>query len=250
MKDTTDRPVWFPEPSLSDESWGRRDESVTSWVGRATLPRAQATRRFLNDNLAMLPDEQQAALYRALHNRWPSAFFELIVARTLQVLGASVELEPGGAQDIRIDYVARFPQSTVSVEAVAPTFNVAVGEQVKQRNPLLDIIEVLAPPDLWILVESLPGLGPNDSKKRFRNVIKRLFADVAEADISSPSEFVEELPQGTLRLRVMPKGPSASTGRSIGSEPLVATFDDTEQRVRRAVGHKVALVLRHGRMEL
>jgi len=192
----------------------------------------------LNENLAVLPNEQQAALYRALHDRWPSAFFELIVARTLQVLGASIEVEPGGAQDIRIDFVARFPESTVSVEAVAPAFNVAIGEQVKQRNPLLDIIEASAPPDLWILVESLPELGPNDSKKQFRNTIKRLLADAAEADISSPTEFVEELPQGTLRLKAIPKSSNAPTGRSIGVEPALSAFDDTEQRVRRAVVHK------------
>jgi hypothetical protein len=238
VKDAKDRPVWFSEPSQVDDSWGRRGESVTSWVERATLPRAQAIRRFLNENLAVLPTEQQAVLYRALHDRWESAFFELIVARTLQVLGARVEVEPGGAQDIRIDFVARFPDSTASIEAVAPAFNVEIGEQVEQRNPLLEIIESSAPPDLWILVESLPELGPNDSKKRFRNTIKRLLADEADTEISSPTEFVEELPQGTLRLKVIPKSPKASTGRSIGSEPALTTFDDTEQRVRRAVGRK------------
>jgi hypothetical protein len=238
VKDAKDRPVWFSEPSQADDSWGRRGESLTSWVERATLSRARATRRFLNENLSMLPKEHQAALYRALHDRWPSAFFELIVARTLQVLGASIEIEPGGAEDIRIDFVASFPDSTVSVEAVAPAFNLEIGEQVKQRNPLLDIIESSAPPHLWVLVESLPELGPSDSKKRFKNMIKRLLADAAKADISSPTEFVEELPQGTLRLKVIPKSPNASTARSIGSEPALTTLDDTEQRVRRAVGRK------------
>jgi hypothetical protein len=183
MKDAKVRPVWFSEPSQADDSWGRRGESMTSWVERSTLPRARATRRFLNENLSVLPTEHQAALYQALHDRWPSALFELIVARTLQVLGASIEVEPGGAQDIRIDFVATFPESTVSVEAVAPAFNVEIGEQVKQRNPLLDIIESSAPPDFWVLVESLPELGPNDSKKQFRNTINRLLADAAEADI-------------------------------------------------------------------
>jgi hypothetical protein len=211
---------------------------MTSWIERSTLPRARATRRFLNENLSVLPTEHQAALYQALHDRWPSAFFELIVARTLQVLGASIEIEPGGAQDIRIDFVARFPESTVSVEAVAPAFNVEIGEQVKQRNPLLDIVESAAPPDLWVLIESLPELGPNDSKKRFRNTIKRLLADAAESGISSPTEFAEELPQGMVRLKVMPKSPNASIGRSIGMEPALTAFDDTEQRVRRAVDRK------------
>jgi hypothetical protein len=238
VKDAKDRPVWFSEPSQADDSWGRRGESVTSWVERATLPRAQATRRFLNENLSALPKEHQAALHKALHDRWPSAFFELIVAGTLQVLGASIEVEPGGAEDIRIDFVASFPDSTVSVEAVAPAFNLEVGEQVKHRNPLLDIVESLAPPDLWVLVEALPELGPSDSKRRFKNAVERLLADATEANLTSPTEFVEELPQGTLRIKVTPKSANVSTDRSIGIEPALTAFDDTENRVRRAVDRK------------
>jgi hypothetical protein len=72
-----------------------------------------------------------------------------------------------------------------------------IGEQIKQRVSLLAIVESSAPPNLWVSVDSLPELGPSDSKKRFENTIERLLTDVAEADISSPTEFVEELPQGT-----------------------------------------------------
>ena len=86
MNDGQDRPGWFPEPPQADDSWGRRGEALTSWAERSTLPRAMAIRRFLNESLSALPNEHQADLYKALHNRWPSAFFELIVARTLQVL--------------------------------------------------------------------------------------------------------------------------------------------------------------------
>lgn len=238
MNDAQNSPVWFPEPSQADDTWGRRGESTTSWTERSTLPRARATRRFLNENLAALPDEHQAALRKALRDRWPSAFFELIAARTLQVLGASIEVEPGGAEDIRIDFVASFPDSTVGVEAVAPAFNVEVGVQVKQRNPLLDTVESLAPLGLWVLVESLPELGLSDSKKPFRKAVERILADAVGADISSPTEFIEELPQGMLRIRVIPKSPNAPTGRSLGIEPALTAFDDTEQRVRRAVDRK------------
>lgn len=238
MNDAQDRAVWFPEPSQADDTWGRRGESTTSWTERSTLPRARATRRFLNENLSALPGEHQAALHKALHDRWPSAFFELIAARTLQVLGASIEVEPGGAEDIRIDFVASFPDSTVGVEAVAPAFNLEVGEQVKQRNPLLDIVESLAPPGLWVLVEALPELGPSDSKRRFKKAVERLLADATGANVSSPTEFVEELPQGMLRIKVTPKSPNMSTGRSIGIEPAFTAFNDTEQRVRRAINHK------------
>ena len=238
MKDAKDRPVWFSEPSQADDSRGPRGEPFTAWVGRSTLPRARAARRFLNKNLHALPDEHQPALYRALHDRWSSAFFELVAARTLQVLGAKIEVEPGGAEDIRIDFAASFPDSIVSVEAMAPAFNVEVGKQVKQRNPLLDIVESLAPSDLWVLVESLPELGPSDSKKPFKRAVEKLFGDAVGDEVFVPTELIEELPQGTLRIKVIPKSPKASTGRSLGIEPLLTAFDDTEQRVRRAVDRK------------
>jgi hypothetical protein len=35
-------------------------------------PRARETRRFLNENLAKVPQDHQLVLYRALHERWHS----------------------------------------------------------------------------------------------------------------------------------------------------------------------------------
>jgi len=84
----------------------------------------------------------------------------------------------------------------------------------------------------------LPELEPSDSKKRFKYTTERLLADATEVGISSPTQFAEELPQGMLRLKVIPKGSNASIGKSIGIEPALTTFDDTEQRVRRAVDRK------------
>ena len=84
----------------------------------------------------------------------------------------------------------------------------------------------------------MPDLGPSDSKKPFKSAVMRLLADAAGADISSPAKFVEELPEGTLRIKVIPKGPKASTDRSLGIEPPLTAFDNTEQRVRRAVDRK------------
>src|SRR5829696_9698939 len=120
--------VWFPEPSRTDDTYADRGEPTTDWLRRSTVTRARGARRFLNENLSKIPSDHQQILYCALHERWGSAFFELIVARTLQVLGAELEIEPGGKEDIRIDFVAHFPDSTVSVEAVAPMFNADVAE--------------------------------------------------------------------------------------------------------------------------
>lgn len=229
--------VWFPEPSRADDAAGYRGEHTTDWLRRSTHPRAEAARRFLNENLSALPQEHRGALYRMLHERWHSAFFELIVGRTLQALGATIEVEPGGASDTRVDFVARFPDTTVAVEAVSPVFGSEVGETAKRRNPLLDIVESESPPRVWVMVSSLPDLGPQDSKKRFRSTLRRLLAEAGDVT-SSPVEVAEELPEGTLRLRLVKKGVGVSPGRSVGIEPALTTWDDTERRVRRAIARK------------
>jgi hypothetical protein len=167
-----------------------------------------------------------------LHERWHSAFFELIVGRTLQVLGATIEVEPGGASDTRVDFVARFPDSTVAVEAVSPVFGSQVGETAKRRNPLLDIVESESPPDMWVMVSSLPDLGPQDSKKRFRSTVRKLLAEAGDVT-SSPVDVAEELPESTLRLKLVKKGAGVPPGRSVGIEPALTIWDDTERRIRR-----------------
>jgi hypothetical protein len=165
---------WFPAPAYTDDTYARRGEPTTLWLQRSTVARAVTCRRFLNENLSVLPRAHQSVLYQALHNRWHSAFFELIVARTLQVLGADIEVEPDSEAGTRIDFLARFPDRTVSVEAVAPVINAAAGEEAKRRKPLLDVIDSLAPPGWTILVMELPDLGPSDSKKRFKELVKDL----------------------------------------------------------------------------
>jgi len=229
--------VWFPEPSCADYAAAYRGEPTTDWLKRSTHLRAEAARRFLNENLSALPQEHRATLYRMLHERWHSAFFELIVGRTLQVLGATIEVEPGGASDTRVDFVARFPDAIVAAEAVSPIFGPEVGETAKRRNALLDIVESESPPDVWVMVSSLPDLGPQDSKKRFRSTVRRLLAE-AEDVTTAPVDVTEELSEGMIHLTLVKKGAGATAGRSVGIEPALTTWDDTEQRVRRAIARK------------
>jgi hypothetical protein len=94
---------WFPEPARADDTYLRRGEPITSWLKRSTIPGAKECRHFLNENLSSLPSGHQRVLYQALHNRWHSAFFEVIVARTLQVLSAEIEIEPGSETGTRMD---------------------------------------------------------------------------------------------------------------------------------------------------
>jgi hypothetical protein len=231
--------AWFPEPSRTDNTYANRGEPTTDWLRRSTVPRARGARRFLNENHSKIPSDHQHILYCALHERWGSAYFELIVARTLQVLGAEIEIEPGGKEDIRIDFVAHFPESTVSVEAVAPKFNADTVETAKRRASLLDMIEALVPPGWRIIVEELPDLGPSDSKRSFRRAVERLLDTVAPEVGSKPKTLIAEVPGGEVRLRLLPqRDPQAPGSRAVVAEPALTAFDNSEQRIRRAIKQK------------
>jgi hypothetical protein len=232
-------PVWFPEPSWIDDTYAWRGEATTDWLRRSTVPRARECRRFLNENFSKLPGEYQAVLHHVLHIRWPSAFFELIVARTLQVLGADIEVEPASEAGTRIDFLAHFSDSTVSVEAVAPVFDADAGETAKRQSALLDIIESLAPPSWRIMVVELPDLGPSDSRRQFKKTIKELLDTVPPEVGAEPMDLLSELPSGEMHLRVLPeRGPGDVGGPVVVAHPALAVLDNSEEKIRKAVKRK------------
>lgn len=94
MVDANETDVWFSEPVEVDNTFARHGEGTYSWLNRSTTERAKACRQFLNENIAKLPEDWQPKLYKDLRDKdWFDTFFELIVARTLQLLGASIKVE-------------------------------------------------------------------------------------------------------------------------------------------------------------
>lgn len=224
---------WFLEPRVRDDSWGHRGEPPFSWLTRSTLPRASAAREFLNRNLAQLPEQSQPQVFAALRNRWQSAFFELIVARTLQLLGASITVEPPSAKGTRIDFVARFPDGILNVEAVSPLVDGAAGKTVQERSPLLDIIERLVPNGWGVGVVELPTIGPNESKRIFREAVEQLFDSVPPQ--REVVDLIKEVPQGRLHIRLWTDPPG---GSQIVFEPPITSWNNTEERIRLAIKRK------------
>jgi hypothetical protein len=228
-----DSVAWFPEPSRADDTYAKRGELVTDWLKRSTLPRAREVRRFLNENLAKVPHDHQLVLYQALHERWHSAFSELIMARTLQLLGGDIEAEPESEAGTRIDFRACFAEGEVGVEVVSPIFDPDASEVMKRRRPLLEIIESLAPPGWRIMVDFLPDLGPSDSKRGFKAALERLL-DTEPPEPALGFKRVEtQLPEGKLRLGILPKRTSGVEGRVIMSEPVVAAWNTSEEKICR-----------------
>jgi hypothetical protein len=126
---------WIPEPSQPDPTWARPRESAFEWALRSTRPRAVELRRYLNENLAALPDGSQAVVLRALRDRWSSGYFELVVARTLQLAGATISIEEEVETDgRRLDFHAGFIDGARRVETVSPIVDGWAGDIVKLQR--------------------------------------------------------------------------------------------------------------------
>lgn len=100
-----------------------------------------------------------------------NSFFELVVGRTLQELGASITIEEPNKEGRRPDFKADFEDGSVIVEAISPVFNATVGEKMKCQRPLLEIVEAMVPEGWRCGVWDLPDIGLQDSKKEFKNAL-------------------------------------------------------------------------------
>ena len=226
---------WLPEPSSEDTSYPGRGEHALDWLARSTVHRAKECRRFLNENLSKLPPNAQLVLQHALRERWHSAFFELIVARCLQELGAMVTIERITTEGTRPDFLAQFPDGPVVVEAVAPVFNAETSEEAKWRVPLLNVIENYAPYGWYVGVWELPRIGPRNSQRLFKSKVASMLAIGPPHEGEIERELMEELPEGIIHLYLWPAPPGKHPLRT---EPPLSVIDNSETRIRYAVKQK------------
>lgn len=231
--------VWFPEPLTVDDSFARNDESWFDWLSRCTSLKGRESRRFLNHNINALPADWQPKLFEHMRTReWHSVFFEMAVARTLQILGASIAVEvPVTNTNRQPDFTAAFPDVTITVEATVPELNRLVGKQMSANEDLVQVIESLTPDDWSVEVWRLPKLGPNDSKHKFKETIRKIFSELPSAASCNESLRIEDdsLFNGELALTLRPgrTGERAAPVRGVAAGP-----DDAEQRIVAAVANK------------
>ncbi|MHB8646824.1 MAG: hypothetical protein ACYDAR_13620, partial [Thermomicrobiales bacterium] len=115
MIETNERTPCFPEPQAPKRRGPKRSSTPPDWLRTRDDAFARAMRRYLNENIAQLPEAFQEKVCDDLKKRWDSAYFELIVARTLQLLGGTIEGEPKSEAGTRIDYHAEFSDGVISV---------------------------------------------------------------------------------------------------------------------------------------
>lgn len=228
--------LWFPEPVDEDPAWSNRRETTIGWLRRCTNERATSCRRFLNYSLSFFTPDEQELIAHALELRWESAFFELVVARVLQLLGATIDFEVADELGRRPDFTARFGDSSIVVEAAAPVVNGDVGRQMKDRIPLLEIIEDNLP-DGWLAgVSQVPSLGPSDSKKRFKSELSRLLNVDPPASEDDKKELFSDTDDGPIEITLI-----AASRYDIDRllwEPGSGYVDDTRSRIKHTLDRK------------
>jgi hypothetical protein len=234
--------AWFPRPEKPDPTFAQMDEATVSWLRRSTLPLAKDCRDFLNRNLNALPESCKKGLFEHLSHKqhYRDGFFELIVARSLQELGADIECEPENPLDgSRVDFVARFPDTTVYVEAVSPVLDKELLAISERETPIAKLVEDNVPRGWAADIRSLPKIRPDESRRQIRAFLRR------EMDLSPPTNDDEEIEirglfdQGELRVILFPQsryGLSAGTKIAIGN--AIAYFPNDTSALRGAVKRK------------
>ena len=234
---------WFPEPGTRDDTYARTDEETLSWLKRSTLPLAVDYRDFLNRNLSMLPKNCQEDIYNHLRNErhFQDGLFELIVGRTLQEMGASIDCEPEGLPSgKRPDFVATFPDGTVYVEAVRPVMDRELGAEVESEAPAARLVETHVPPGWAADIRSLPHLGPNESRRHIKAFLQREMKSVpAPTHDDEEVEIRENFEQGELRVILFPQSRHGlSKDTKIALPNAIGYFPNDEPVLRGAVKRK------------
>lgn len=231
--------IWFPELGIFDNTAAAQGESEWSWLNRSTTPSAQAARRFLNDNLAalqMTPDEERNLVSR-LKAHWRSAYFELIVGRTMQALGGTLRFEVPTANGRRPDFLVSFPDGTVTVECISPEYDEDATQQAKHWSRLVDAMEPFVPEGWSVWVKRLPyDIKPSDKIRRFKQVIKDLLATVPPPGVDhEPYEIRGTFDDEPVILYLLPR---EGGDRPIRGGPAVGQWDRTRERICAAVEGK------------
>ncbi len=173
-------------------------------------------------------------MHKALHTRWESALFELIVASVLRALGADVTVEATSTTEgRRPDFCANFSDGSVLVEAVSPVFDAPVKRQRKDQIALLDFLESNVPREWSVGVLQLPDIGPSDSLREFKAAARDML--LVLQDLSGGSERVlrREISSGIIELAVLPKCEDG-----LLCEPGAGLADESQDRIRKAVRKK------------
>jgi hypothetical protein len=244
---------WLPEPAIEDESV-KNHESYMDWLRRNTSNRAKKSRAFLNYHIEELPREwidpinPKEGLKHDLEHRWASAFFELVCARVLQKLGASIEVEiekktkDGTTKRSKPDFTATFPDYQVIVEAASTILDPNSRNTSKDQCDLIEILKAQIPTSWSFFAWSLPQIGQRDSKSEFKKAVAGIVTELPESADNTIFYVEKVICSGTIYLEMIPK----VTDASWLAGPPNDSVDNIQKNIEKAVHRKRKQVRQSG----
>lgn len=226
--------IYFPEPTSPDESWPGWDETAVEWFRRSTQPRAQAVREFLNRSLEHFPPKHAISLAKRLNRNWQSFFFEIVVGRYLQVLGAEVLPEPLGSNGTHVDYRATFPDGiVVSVECVSKRFNLEAQKTIQRHDKMARMLDDVGPTNWAIELHKLPKADSPVEFQPYVEAAREWYATLPKPVVGGPRPtFGFEAGSDRMELEAIPF-PKGTKPNHLG--PAVAWRDDSIERLKDAL---------------
>jgi hypothetical protein len=201
---------------------------------RSTQPSARAVREFLNVNLGYFSPKRAKSLAKRLNQDWQSFFFEIVVGRYLQVLGAEVEPEPLGSNGTRVDFRATFPDGiVVSVECVSKRFNQKAQQTIERHGKMAQMLDDVGPPNWIIKFQRLPDANSPDEFQPYLAEARQFYSTLPEAVADGGHvEFAWEGGKGRMELEAIPF-PKGTLPNHLG--PIVTYMDDSILRLKSAL---------------
>ena len=226
--------VYFPEPTTPDESWPGWDETAVEWFTRSTQPRARAVREFLNRSLGCFPQKHARSLAKRLNQDWQSFFFEIVVGRYLQVLGAEVQPEPAGSNGTQVDFHAVFPDGVaVSIECVSKRFNQEAQKTIQRNGKMARMLDDVGPTNWAIEFHKLPDANSPAEFEPYVHAARDWYATLPEPIEGWPRPaFAFEADHGRMELEAL-SFPRGTKPNHMG--PAVAFYDDSIERLKGAL---------------
>jgi hypothetical protein len=210
------------------------NETATQWLSRSTEPSAKAIRDFLNRNLASFTYDHARGLVKKLtRGDWRSFFFEIVVGRYLQILGAQITPEPVGSNGTRVDFRATFPDGTVSVECVSKRYNIAAQDTISLHEKMARMLDSVGPTNWAIEFRRLPDANSPEQFQPYVDQAQEFYASLPQpAEDQAHVEFRCDGAAGPMELEAIPF-PRGTKANHIG--PVVSFFDNSILRLQSAL---------------
>lgn len=174
------------------------------------------------------------SLAKKLYVDFQSHFFEVVVGRYLQVLGAEVVPEPLGTNNTRIDFRATFPDGmVVSVECVSKRFNQKAQQSIDHHEKMARVLDDAGPTNWAIEFRRLPDASSHDEFRPYIEKARGFYSTLPEAVADGRRfEFVFDGDKGRMELEAIPF-PKGTKPNHFG--PVVTFMDNSIERLRYAL---------------